>query len=126
MQMQRNTTQRRAIRGAIERASRALAPQEILDAAKRDVPRIGIATVYRAIKALVEEGQIVAVELPGEPPRYEPAGKPHHHHFYCRTCAQVFPISGCAHDLANMVPKGFTLEDHHVVLYGVCGICARH
>lgn len=123
--MQRKTAQRSAIRHAIEHARHALSPHEILDAAKVEAPGLGIATVYRTIKALVHEGEIVPVELPGEPPRYERSGKPHHHHFYCRECAQVYPVEGCAHDLNDMVPKGFSLEEHHVVLYGLCSACAH-
>lgn len=121
--MQRSTSQRKAIQDALARAQRALAPSEILDAARRDAPRLGIATVYRTIRALVEEGRLVPVELPGRPPRYELSGKPHHHHFYCRECAQVYPIEGCASGLGDLVPNGFHMEEHHVVLYGLCRTC---
>jgi Fe2+ or Zn2+ uptake regulation protein len=65
---ERSTRQRAAIREAIEQAGRPLLAQEVLDLACLHVPRLGIATVYRNIKAMVEEGAIKQVLLPGEPP----------------------------------------------------------
>ena len=42
---------------------------------------LGIATVYRNIRSLTEEGELSEVKLPGENPRFELAGHQHHHHF---------------------------------------------
>lgn len=122
--MERKTIQRQAIREAIEEASRPLSPQEVLDLARERVKQIGIATVYRTIKSLLAEGVLKAVDLPGEPPRYEPAGKHHHHHFRCRTCNKVYEIEGCPKDLKRMAPRGFRVEGHDLVLYGLCAGCA--
>lgn len=122
--MERKTVQRQAIREAIVEAARPLSPQEVLDAARSRVNGLGIATVYRTIKGLLEEGAVQAVELPGEPPRYERAGKPHHHHFRCRTCNKVYEIEGCPKDLKRMAPRGFRVESHDFTLYGVCAACA--
>jgi Fur family transcriptional regulator, ferric uptake regulator len=122
--MERDTAQRRAIRAAMVEADRPLSPKEVLDNAQADVPKLGIATVYRNIKAFVDEGWLTPVELPGEAPRYEVAGKKHHHHFMCRQCDRVFELAGCPGNLQAVVPQGFTLEDHEVVLYGRCVGCA--
>lgn len=122
---ERDTQQRRAIRSAIERADRPLSPREVLDEAQPLSPGLGIATVYRALKNGVEGGWLQPVDLPGEPPRYEPTGKEHHHHFHCRTCDRVYEIEGCPNDLRNLTPAGFTLETHEIVLYGRCADCAR-
>ena len=121
--MVRNTTQRRAIRKAFADAGRPLSPQEVLGLAQKDVPKLGIATVYRTIKGLVDEKRLTAVELPGEPSRYEIAGKEHHHHFHCRDCDRVYEVEGCPGDLRDLVPAGFELQDHDVVLYGLCLRC---
>ena len=119
----RNTRQRQAVISVFDKVERPLSPEEILKFALRDVAGIGIATVYRSVKQLVQEGYLIAVELPGEPPRYERAGKHHHHHFMCRTCDQVFEIDGCPGDLKRLAPKGFRLEDHSLTLYGLCSHC---
>ena len=124
MTMERYTRQRSAIERVFNEALRPMDPREILDAARRYVPRTGIATVYRAIRSLVDEGQVVAVTLPGDTTRYEPAGREHHHHFQCRRCNKVFELEGCSGDFGVATPPGFSLEDHEVFLYGRCDTCA--
>ena len=121
--MERNTRQRSAIRDAIAQACRPLLPQEVLDAAQLQAPGLGIATVYRNLKALVEEGELRPVNLPGENPRFELSGHRHHHHFQCRQCQRVFDVHACPGDLSAMAPQGFTVEDHDLTLYGRCKDC---
>lgn len=122
--MERNTRQRSAIREAITQADRPLLPQEVLDAAQQVVPGLGLATVYRNLKGLVEEGELQAVNLPGENTRFERAGHQHHHHFQCRQCQRVFDVHACPGDLSRLAPQGFTVEDHDLTLYGRCKECA--
>lgn len=122
--MERNTRQRTAIRDAIARADRPLLPQEVLDAAQQAVPGLGIATVYRNLKQLVEDGELQPVNLPGENVRYEAVGHLHHHHFQCRQCQRVFDVHACPGDLSRLAPQGFTVEDHELTLYGRCSTCA--
>lgn len=123
--MSRDTSQRRAIRTALEAAGQPLTPQEILKAAKKEEPRLGIATVYRALKGLRGERELVPVELPGQAPRYELGDKSHHHHFSCRRCGRVFEIEACSDALKKLTPRGFILQDHNVTLYGLCPACGR-
>lgn len=120
----RNTPQRRAIRNAIDHAGRPLDAHEVLAAAQDDADKLGLATVYRTLKLGVEEGWLTPVDLPNAPTRYEMAGKKHHHHFECRSCSKVFEVHGCPGNLKPLIPDGFTLEDHEVILYGLCAECA--
>ncbi len=122
--MQRNTQQRAAIDRALAEADRPLSPREILEGARRSVPDIGIATVYRAIKDLLAEQRVVAVDVPGAPPRYEAAGKPHHHHFLCRQCDRMIDLPGCPGQLSRLAPPGFSVENHELTLIGRCPDCA--
>lgn len=69
--MERHTRQRQAVVDALARSGQALSPQDLLEHAKADVPSLNLSTVYRQIKGLQDAGQIVRVELPGQPPRFE-------------------------------------------------------
>lgn len=122
--MERQTRQRAAIRAAIDSAARPLLPQEVLEAAQAAAPGLGIATVYRALKAMVDEGALRAVSLPGENARFEAAAHGHHHHFQCRRCQRVFDVHACPGDLSRLAPAGFTVEEHDLTLYGRCRDCA--
>ena len=119
--MERNTRQRSAIQKAIDDASRPLTPQEILEAAQVEVVGLGIATVYRNLKTMLEAHLIELVMLPGDNPRYESckAAAHHHHHFQCRKCNKVFDVQGCLEGYQRLAPDGFTVESHELTLYGL-------
>ncbi|MBM3408011.1 MAG: transcriptional repressor, partial [Betaproteobacteria bacterium] len=94
-------------------------------AAQQQVPGISLATVYRNLRILADEGELVQVKLPGESPRYELSGREHHHHFQCRYCQRAFEVYGCPGTLAHLAPPGFLVEDHEVILYGQCSGCIQ-
>ena len=102
---------------------RPLTAQEVLERGQRIVPSLGLATVYRALKNLVREGWLSAVELPGEGLRYELAERPHHHHFLCRSCDQAFEVHHCPEELEQLAPDGFEVEGHELILFGRCAPC---
>lgn len=122
--MIRDTQQRDAIREALIDAGRPLSVDELFDSARSRVAGLGIATVYRTLKALQTEGQAVQVDLPGQPPRWEVTPSGHHHHFLCRTCDRVFEIYGCPEDVEQLLPTGYVLEKHDILLSGQCDACA--
>ncbi len=121
----RQTRQRNAILEEIRHADGPLSISEIHARAGEEVPRLGIATVYRTVKALRAGGEIVTVDLPGEEPRYEAADIGHHHHFRCRVCERTFDLGVCPVGLpeGTMLPGGYEVEDHSLTLYGRCAAC---
>ena len=122
--MPRKTHQKTAIVEAIQASDRPLTSNEVLEAARADVPSLGIATVYRNLKVLVEKELIREVVLPGESTRrYERADHHHHPHFLCRVCKKVFDIHACPPGLEDFAPPGFHVEDHELVIYGRCDGC---
>lgn len=121
----RSSRQRNAVQHVIAHAQQPLLPPEILALAQAVQPTLGIATVYRNLKVLLEAGEVTAVELPGEPTRYESAHRGHHHHFHCSCCQQVFDIPGCPPHLDQFVPKGYQVVRHELTLYGICAQCSE-
>jgi Fur family ferric uptake transcriptional regulator len=83
-----------------------------------------MATVYRTLGALREEGWLVPVDVPQRGILYERAGLDHHHHFYCRVCNRLLDFPGCPLSKRQRAPAGFVLEHHVVLLYGLCRSCA--
>lgn len=122
---QRQTRQRDAILDAILGSAGPLTVQEIHERAQERVPGLGIATVYRALKLLLEAGQVQQVVLPTGETRYEPAELGHHHHFHCRVCDSVYDLDACPVEIPRNEPYagGFFVEDHEVTLYGTCPAC---
>lgn len=122
---QRSTGQRRAIRNVFDASDRPLSTQEVLEAAQAHKPGIGIATVYRTLKLLLDEGWLKTVVLPGMPPRYERVSRDPHHHFFCETCGRAFEVPCSQVLLQTIAPPGFKVVKHDLVLYGACADCLR-
>jgi Fur family transcriptional regulator, ferric uptake regulator len=119
----RNTRQKTAIREAFAEADRPLSPEEVLRSAQQRHPGVGIATVYRNIQTLVEEGWLQPVEVPGDATRYELAGKEHHHHFRCNDCGKLYDLEGCVAQSKPKLPRGFRASGHEFYVYGTCAAC---
>ena len=124
MAMERSTRQRTAIAQALAAVGQPLLPQELLLEAQKTVPSLSLATVYRNLKGLVEDGVVDAVSLPGQATRYESHRHHHHHHFHCKSCHKVFDIDACPGDLGHLLPPGYRLEAHELTFYGRCAACA--
>lgn len=121
--MSYSTRQREAILNTLRRADRPLTPQEIREGANQDSAGIGLATVYRALKSFMARDDVLQVDIPGNPPCYEPADRGHHHHFVCENCRHVFDLHGCVQGLEALAPHDFRVLRHDITLYGVCAEC---
>lgn len=121
----RSTRQRRLILELLTKQARPLSPAEVHRNARRAIRTISLSTVYRTLRMLEASGEIRPIGIPGQIPRYEPASVAahHHHHFHCRACDRVFDVHGCPGGMAALVPRGFHLEQHTLMLMGTCNSC---
>jgi len=108
----------------IEKAGRPLTPLEVHELASQKIPRLGIATTYRHLRKLTEDQQVVGVDYPGQPPRYEWADGQDKVHFSCRSCGKLFALEDTTEDEPPAkVPNGFKVQGFEVMLYGICPEC---
>jgi len=121
--MRRETVQRRALRAVFQRHDAPLGIMEILDLGRGIVPSLNIATVYRNVNAMIEEGLLRRVNHPALGTLYERTGKGHHHHFHCHSCDRIYELPGCSLKEGAVAPEGFVVEEHEVFLAGVCPEC---
>jgi len=88
--------------------------------------KIGIATVYRGLAALAEQGLINVIQL-GDKRRYERADKSHHDHMICSDCGAIEEFSHPtieALQQAAAIERGFHLTGHQLVMFGTCADCS--
>jgi Fur family ferric uptake transcriptional regulator len=123
--MKRPAIKHELVLEALSQAAGPMSANELWESLRAENSRIGLATVYRALRRGVDEDQLVAVELQSGSIRYEPANLDHHHHFLCSSCERAFDLEGCVRHLDRLTPKGFQVERHEILLFGECADCRR-
>ena len=117
------TPQQSSILQVLDHLRRPMTPQELLEAASAESPGLGLATVYRALKRLTETGDVRKIDVAGVPPHYERERDKHHHFFACEGCQRLFDLNGCPGGFKKLLPPGFTMKSHEVIIYGTCSNC---
>lgn len=122
--MKRNTKQGQVVLEVIRNAGRPLTPREVHKRASDRIPQLGIATTYRHLKSLTQSHQVVGVDYPGQPPRYEWADGEDKVHFACRSCEKLFALEDTTEDVPPaQAPNGFEVQGFEIMLYGTCPEC---
>ncbi|WP_296666271.1 Fur family transcriptional regulator [Demequina sp.] len=124
----RKTKQRTAILAALEEGEFRSA-QAWHERLRADGSSVGLATVYRALQALVETGDVDAVVNDGGEMLYRrcQAREEHHHHLRCRVCGRAVEIAVPFFEdfVAGLVrDHGYADIQHTIELTGVCPDCA--
>ncbi|MBN9239338.1 MAG: transcriptional repressor [Micrococcales bacterium 70-64] len=125
--MKRHTWQRDAVKDALGTRETFVSAQQ-LHAALRDAgTTIGLATVYRALADLAEEGEADSLQQEGESLYRACTPGTHHHHLICRSCGLTVEIEADAvEEWARSVAAehGFSDPQHIVDVFGLCRECA--
>ncbi len=92
---------------------------------RKEFPKISLATVYRNLNQLVENGEIIRLECNGEAEHYD--GNPKkHYHFICRKCSAIIDVSisdACKINDLVIEKDMLKVEDHELFFYGLCQNC---
>ena len=120
-----NTQQREVILSVLIEAGRPITREEVLSLGRQQIPRLGSATVNRAIREMTETFQVIGVDFPGQPRRYELPAEQEHPHFICRSCNKVFDLPVAMQLPEVHAPKGFVVTGGEVVYSGKCPECSK-
>ncbi|MCF8549385.1 MAG: transcriptional repressor [Pontimonas sp.] len=123
--MKRNTKQREEVWRALERNPGFVSAQELHQALRDLGSTIGLATVYRTLNALADEGNVDALTREGEN-LYRACSPGHHHHIICRECGLTKEIEASAVEAwakAVAAEHGYADPQHIVDIFGTCGAC---
>lgn len=115
-----------APRLAVVAAAADAGDQFSADEIAQRLPHVGRATVFRALKLLVEMDVFCRVLLDDGNLRYRWSRRGHHHHLVCAECGAVEDFTAC--DVAELVQElvsrtNFTVEGHWLEVYGRCAAC---
>ena len=84
---------------------------------------IGLATVYRALQAMVDDGELDALRTDEGETVYRRCGTSHHHHLVCRECGRTVEVEEPSVERwASRVAAqhGFSEVSHTLEIFGTC------
>ena len=123
---ERVTRQRLLVADALAAHGRQITAQDLYDRLRRREPKIGRATIFRTLEALVAAGVARRLEQDGHVYGYVACRPEHHHHLACDRCGRVEDIEEAyITPVAERVAAdlGFTIDDARLDFYGLCATC---
>jgi Fur family peroxide stress response transcriptional regulator len=101
--------------------------ERVYEQVKKELPGVGLATIYRNLRLLSEAGEIAEIATKAGTNHFD-GNAEQHYHFRCDRCGSI-------HDLDEPVDKaiedrvatktGFIVTGHYVELGGLCLSCQR-
>ena len=125
--MQRMTKQRQAVLDELTRVTDFRSAQQIFEDLHSQGHRVGLATVYRSLQGLAEDGRVDTLRSSdGESLYRSCTSNHHHHHLVCRECGFTEEIEQSQIESwvsAVAADHGFSDVEHSLELFGLCASC---
>ena len=122
----RITPQREMIIQAIAHASNHITAEEILSQVRTRTQALNLATVYRTLDMLVDEGLASRIDLGEGQIYYASVQHGPHIHLVCRACGQTTAanpqLMATAKDQLQ-TEYNFEPELNHISIFGICSNC---
>jgi len=125
--VRRSTKQRSAVSAILDEADAFLSAQDLHARLRARGDSVGLATVYRALQALAEDGDVDVLRTGEGEAVYRRCSTGHHHHLVCRRCGSTVEVEGPAVESwarKTGAEHGFTAVEHVVEVFGVCASCS--
>lgn len=129
--MKRYSKQREIILNVLKSKKNHPTAQMLYEDVKKQLPQIGIATVYRNIADLVEEGIVTKIKTKNDGPDRFDANIEPHYHFECLECKKIYDIypelgkyNELSDNIKTMIRKiGAEVTDTDIMIRGICKKC---
>jgi Fur family ferric uptake transcriptional regulator len=126
--MIRSTRQRAAVVAVFDELDGFHSAQEVHSRLRASGDTVGLSTVYRAVQALVDDGELDSIRTDSGEVVYRRCSTRHHHHLVCRTCGRTVEVAGpTVERWADRIAgeHGFTDVSHTLEIFGTCSVCAQ-
>ncbi len=123
----RQTRQRTAVLAVLGEQDVFRTAQDLHALLRERGDAVGLATVYRALQALADDGLVDVLRTDVGEAAYRRCSPVHHHHLVCRSCGTTVevadpPVERWAERVA--AEHGFADVEHQVEVFGTCRACA--
>jgi Fur family ferric uptake transcriptional regulator len=121
------TRQRSAVWAALEEATDFQSAQQLHARLRQGGDGVGLATVYRTLQSLAEDGSVDVLRSADGEAMYRRCSTGHHHHLTCRRCRRTVEVDSVAVERwarTTAEENGFADVEHVVEVFGTCRECA--
>ena len=125
--MGRVTRQRAAVETALDGLDGFCSAQDIHARLRAAGTGIGLATVYRAVASLADDGALDVLRTERGETLYRRCSPSHHHHLVCRACGRTVEVEGPAVERwadGVAAEHGFADVSHTLEIVGTCAECS--
>lgn len=123
--MARKSKQKEAILRVLKGTTSHPSADWVYEQVKREIPNISLGTVYRNLKLLKREGEILELDLASTVSRFN-GNSQDHYHFRCEKCGCVFDVDELVDgEIDGRVAQktGFKVTHHLLEFRGLCKDC---
>jgi Fur family peroxide stress response transcriptional regulator len=123
--MARKSKQKEAILRVLRGTTSHPSADWVYEQVKREIPKISLGTVYRNLKLLKQEGEILELDLASTLSRFD-GNSQDHYHFRCEQCGRIFDVDEPVdEEIDDRVAKktGFKVSHHRLEFRGLCKDC---
>lgn len=124
---QKHSRQRQAIYELLKSVTCHPSAEWLYEHLKADIPKLSLATVYRNLTTLCENGMAIRLDVGDGTVRYD-AQTRDHNHFFCRVCRSLSDIGEDETDGIDPLLEekyGVKIDSHSFVFYGTCRECIK-
>ncbi len=123
----RITHQREVILEELKSVRTHPSADELYDQVRQRLPRISLATVYRNLEFLTDQGLVQKIEVGGRQKRFD--GNPEeHYHIRCLDCGKVDDVDlDRIQSLDKSISRtcGYKVIGHRLEFMGICPECSK-
>lgn len=123
----RPTRQRKAVAAVLTEHAEFRTAQQVHEALRAAGDNVGLSTVYRALQAMADAGEIDVLRSDAGEASYRRCSGTHHHHLVCRQCGATVEVEGPTVEKwtrAVAAEHGYTDVSHTLEIFGLCARCA--
>jgi len=122
----RITPQREIIVEIMAHCGKHMSAEEVMKKARKKTKSMNIATVYRTLDLLVENGLASRIDLDNGKTAYATGEHGPHIHLVCKHCGSITEIS--ERDISTFLEKiekryNFDCRPYHFSIHGLCSNC---
>jgi len=124
MTERRNTLQKQLIMNAVSELDIHANAEQVFEYITEKHPSISKATVYRNLKQMAEDGQLLDIGIFNGATHYD-HNRHDHHHFICEKCQRIFDVECDISEIRSRVKYAEAMEiiEINLSFKGHCGDC---